>query len=109
VPSKRGLGTSNRPAIATKFKDTEVESMKCTGETRTVLRMKKHIDTISRETGIFSILAKKSVVEEIMDAMKTRKELSEKGYSILRKHITKRIDSKLVAESNRISCTAERI
>jgi len=83
--------------------------MKCTGETRTVLRMKKHIDTISKETGIISILAKKSSVEEIMDALKTRRELSDKGYSILRRHITKKIDSKLLAESNRIPCTAERI
>ena len=81
--------------------------MKCTGETRTVLRMKRHIDNISKETGLYSILAKKSVAEEIMDTMRIRRDLSEKGYSILRRHITNKIDSKLLAIPKETVCVAE--
>jgi len=78
--------------------------MKCTSQTRAVLRMKRHIDTISKETGLYSILAKKDVIEEIMDSMRIRRDLSEKGYSILRKHIVKRIDSKVLAGSGITAC-----
>jgi len=81
--------------------------MKCTSETRAVLRMKKHIDNISKETGPISILAKKSVAEEVMDTMVIRKELSEKGYSILKRHMSRKVDSKLDAVSRETACAAE--